>query len=178
MIAFVLRFLYTVAGLTPMAFGFLCRDASSLGSLAVGVGASIIIVTMGVAVLRFSLWRIKSGFGLPAGKVVPVAVARYRGGLPAYILAYILPFFLASGIYSMAAAMAIVFIGAFSVRRSSLAYNPLADLLGFGFFEVGLAARGGVATVLVVSELPMMELAEGFRPVRFSEDCYLVFRGD
>lgn len=178
MIAFVLRVLYTVAGLTPMAFGLLCRDANSVETLAVGVGESVIIVTVGVAVLRFAFWWIKTGFGIPVGKVVPVAVNRYRGGLPAYILAYILPFFLASGIYGTAVVLAILLISVFSLRKSSLGYNPLADMLGFGFFEVGLAARGGVVSVFVVSELSLLELTEGFSPVRFSEDCYLVFRGD
>lgn len=175
MVGFLWRFLYTLAGLTPMAFGVFCRDVTDTASFLMGIAASISVVAFGGFVQTIAIRRIRKAFGQSPGSVVPVSVTRQRDGLPTYILAYVLPFLLTTGVTWFVVLSAVVLIGLLSFRKSTIGYNPVADLAGFGFYEVALPSARGTVTVLVVSVRPMLELVRGFKPVRLSEDCFLVF---
>nr|DAG47858.1 MAG TPA: hypothetical protein [Bacteriophage sp.] len=176
MVGFLLRMCYLLSGLTPMAFGLFCRDAESLWFLVSGALIALGIVIAGMLFLLFCLWGIEKKFGPSAGVLKPVSVVRFRYGLPAYMIAYVLPFFLTTGGTWMLIGSAALLIVLFSLRTSALGYNPIADMFGYGFYEVGVRApNDGVITVFVLSKKSPQSLIKGYHFVSFSDDFQVAF---
>ena len=66
-----------------------------------------------------------------------------------------------SSVY-IAVAFAAILIVSLSLRKGALAYNPLADLLGFYSYELVISnAQGKCLEIFVISDESPLELLEG-----------------
>lgn len=165
----VYRFFLMLLGLSPMAIAFACVDVTTLLELFYHIMIALAFIALCLTLFYYCLNKIARD--LEPVYIKPESISRKREGLTGYFLAYVLPILL-TGPAQRWALFAIVLILVISgLRTKSLGYNPIAELIGFNFYEIN---DGSGIELFVISRKEPQELLKGFYGVNFTEDYFIV----
>lgn len=93
MVGFLLRVIYQLSALSPIAFGVLCCGKNSSEEIVNGLVISLIIVSGFMIALLVVLNIIRTSFSSKIPNDEIVSVKRNRGAFPCFLAAYVFPFF-------------------------------------------------------------------------------------
>lgn len=151
-----------------MSFGLFCAGKKTFVEISIGFLYGIGFCVL--ALLAFRWWSNRIVKGLEGVKVSPREITRKREGLSGYFLAYVLPLILTEPTEKWLLWVVIALLAFSCFKTKSLGYNPIAELIGYNFYEVRDAA--GIA-LLVASKKSPQELLQGFKGVSLTDD-YLI----